>query len=75
MTDESPLPSPPSLPSLPSRLVQVIASPGALFDVLRQRPAWGGAVLLGALLLLLGAGLTPPELLLNTMRERLLERG
>lgn len=75
MTDESPPPSLPSLPSLPSRFVQVIASPSALFDVLRQRPAWGGAVLLGALLLLLGAGLTPPELLLNTMRERLLERG
>jgi hypothetical protein len=69
MTDESPL------PSLPVRLGQVIVSPRALFDALSRRPAWGGAVLLGAFLLLLGAGLTPPELLLNTMRERLLERG
>jgi hypothetical protein len=69
MTDESPL------PSLPVRLGQVIVSPRALFDALSRRPAWGGALLLGALLVLLGAGLTPPELLLNTMRERLLERG
>lgn len=32
-------------------------------------------MLLGALLVLLGAALTPPELLLDTMRERLQERG
>jgi len=70
MTEESPL-----LPSLFSRLVEVIVSPGVLFDALSRRPAWGGAVLLGAFLVFLGTVLTPPELFLATLRERLVEQG
>lgn len=34
-----------ALPSLPLRIVQVFVSPAALFDALRQRPAWMGATL------------------------------
>ncbi|MCY3699821.1 MAG: YIP1 family protein [Gemmatimonadetes bacterium] len=33
------------IPSLPVRIVQVFVSPAKLFDALRQRPAWMGAVL------------------------------
>ena len=69
MTDESPL------PSLISRLMQVILSPIVLFDGLSRRPVWGGAVLLGSLLVFLGVALMPPELALATLRERLVEQG
>ena len=69
MTDESPL------PSLLSRLVQVIVSPEVLFDALSRRPVWGGAVLLGSLLVFLGVVLMPPDLALATLRERLSEQG
>ncbi|MDE2721422.1 YIP1 family protein [Candidatus Palauibacter polyketidifaciens] len=34
-----------AIPSLPVRIVQVFVSPAALFDALRQRPAWMGATL------------------------------
>lgn len=33
------------IPSLPMRIVQVFVSPAALFDALRQQPAWMGATL------------------------------
>ena len=62
-------------PSLLSRYVQVFVSPGALFDRLVERPAWGGAMVLGAALVLAGAVLLPPELYLAAFRQRLLEQG
>jgi len=34
-----------AIPSLPVRIVQVFVSPAKLFDALRRRPAWIGAVL------------------------------
>ena len=34
-----------AIPSLPARIVQVFVSPAKLFDALRHRPAWMGAVL------------------------------
>ena len=33
------------IPSLPVRIVQAFVSPATLFDALRQRPAWMGAIL------------------------------
>lgn len=63
------------LPGLPTRFVQVFVSPGALFEGLVERPAWGGAIVLGAGLILVGAVLLPPELYLAALRQRFLEQG
>ena len=62
-------------PGLLSRYVQVFVSPGALFDRLVERPAWAGALVLGAALALAGAVLLPSELYVAQFRERLLEQG
>ena len=64
-----------AFPGLLSRYVQVFVSPGVLFDRLVGRPAWGGALVLGGLLVLAGVAFLPPELLLDAMRQRLLEQG
>ncbi len=37
-----------AFPGLFSRYVQVFVSPGVLFERLAERPAWGGAMVLGA---------------------------
>lgn len=55
------------LPTLPTRVVQLFVSPAKLFDGLRDRPAWLGA--LGLLVALggLGAYLLPTELMEQAM--------
>lgn len=57
-------------PGLFIRYVRVITSPDLLFQGLRARPDSGGALLLGACLVLAGTVLIPPELLVATLRER-----
>ncbi len=57
-------------PGLFGRYVRVFTSPDVLFQGLRTRPDWIGALLLGSCLVLAGTVLIPPELLLATMRER-----
>jgi len=64
-----------AFPGLFSRYVQVFVSPGVLFERLAERPAWGGAMVLGAGLVLLGAALLPSDLYLDTLRQRFLEQG
>ncbi len=64
-----------AFPGLLSRFVQVFVSPGALFDRLVERPVWGGAMVLGAGLVLVGVILLPPELYLAELRRSFLERG
>lgn len=63
------------LPGLLSRYFRVITSPDALFQGLRSRPDWVGAMLLGSCLVLAGTVLIPPELTLATLRERMVEQG
>ena len=63
------------LPGLLSRYFRVITSPDALFQGLRSRPDWFGAMLLGSCLVLVGTVLIPPELTLATLRERIAEQG
>jgi len=63
------------LPGLLSRYFRVITSPEALFQGLRSRPDWVGAMLLGSCLVLAGTVLIPPELTLATLRERIAEQG
>ena len=64
-----------TLPGLFSRYVRVFTAPDTLFQGLRRRPHWAGAMLLGSCIVLAGAILLPPELTIATMRERILEQG
>ena len=64
-----------ALPSLPVRIVQVFVSPAALFDALRQRPAWMGATLgligLGIALQFLTPVIVPEEILRRAAEARI----
>ncbi len=56
----------PEIPALPVRLAQVVFSPGALFERLRERPVWLGA-LLTLVVLSVGANLLIPEELIRQL--------
>lgn len=62
-------------PGLFSRYLRVFVAPDLLFQGLRTRPDWAGALLLGGCLVLAGTVLIPPELLVATLRERMLAQG
>lgn len=62
-------------PGLFSRYVQVFFSPDDLFQGLRTRPYWVGAVLLGSGLAAVGLMLLPPDIMLETVREQSLAAG
>ena len=62
-------------PGLFSRYVQVFFSPDDLFQGLRTRPYWVGAVFLGSGLAAVGAMLLPPDIMLATVREQALASG
>ncbi len=63
------------LPGLFGRYIRVFTSPDTLFQGLRTRPEWAGAMLLGGCLVLAATALIPPELTIATLRERMLEQG
>lgn len=63
------------LPSLPVRVGQVFFAPGALFDRLKDRPAWFGALALGAVLAVVAVVAIPPEIWSEMVRAQLLESG
>ena len=62
-------------PGLFGRYVSVFISPDILFQGLRRRPVWAGAMLLGGCLVLARTLLMPPELTIATLRERAIEQG
>lgn len=65
-----PDPIAPTLPNLAARVVQLFVSPARLFERLRERPAWVGALVL---LILLGVAIQaviPEELVREAMLER-----
>ena len=62
-------------PGLFSRYVQVFFSPDDLFQGLRTRPYWVGAVLLGSGLGAVGFMLLPPDIMLEGVREGMLASG
>ncbi len=62
-------------PGLFNRYIRVFFSPDLLFQGLRSRPAWAGALLLGAVLAAAGTVLIPPDLALATFRETLQAQG
>jgi hypothetical protein len=53
----------------------VFFAPDVLFRELRTRPDWAGACLLGACLVMTGTLLLPNDLLISTMRERMMAQG
>ena len=57
------------------RYISVFISPDVLFQGLRRRPDWAGAMFLGSCLVLARTVLIPPELTIATLRERMLEKG
>lgn len=59
------------LPNLAVRFGQVFFSPGELFDRLRERPAWIGAILLLIALNLLAVLLMPEDLLRQMMEAQI----
>lgn len=63
------------LPSLPVRVMNVFVAPGELMAGLKDRPAWIGALALGAGLTVLSALLLPAEVFEATMRAAMLESG
>ena len=59
------------LPSLPSRIAQVFFSPSSLFDLLRERPVWLGALITLAAISLLANIFIPEELITQLVMQEL----
>lgn len=66
-------------PSLPSRLFNVFLSPGKVMEAIAQKPAWAGALLVGAFLVALQTALIPwdltREMMIEAQRQAALEAG
>lgn len=65
----------PELPGLPSRAVQVLTSPGRLFESLRGDPRWFGALALGGVLVAIGNAALPIEIFEDTIRAQMAQSG
>jgi hypothetical protein len=63
------------LSPFPKRVLEVFISPGRLMDGLAAKPAWGAAMILGLVLLMLPVLLIPPEIWLTMVREQMIARG
>ncbi len=68
-------PSSHALPGLPRRVLAVFLSPGTLFDQLRDKPVWGGAVLLVVVLNLAAVAFMPVELFEEQVRAGIAQSG
>ena len=64
-----------TLPGLFVRYIRVVTAPDVLFQGLRGRPDWAGAIFLGAALIAAGTLLIPPDLTLATLREAIMAQG
>lgn len=65
----------PQLPSLPIRALNMFFAPGEVMSGLKDRPAWAGALVLGAVVVALSNVLLPAEIYIATMREAILQGG
>jgi hypothetical protein len=74
MEDSGP-PPPPTIPSLPARLVQVFFSPGQLFEALKEKPAWAGPIIVSALFVGLSTLLIPADIMVEATRQQILSQG
>lgn len=75
MARGDPRPEPRGLPSLAARLIQVVVSPGKLMTALKEEPRWAGALVLGAVLVLVAAALIPGDIWAESFRQTMLEAG
>lgn len=66
-------PAPPS--ALPVRVLEVFFSPGKLFESLREKPLWFGALFVGGLFVAVTVLLLPGEMLVSPAREAILREG
>ena len=62
---------PASLPSLPARIVQVFVSPAALFDRLKEVPAWIGMLLVLVVVSVVSSFLVPEEVMRELVQANL----
>lgn len=69
--DVSPADGPTAGSSLPARVVRLFVSPAALFDELRVRPRWIGALLLVVAIALLVAALIPSDVVMEYVRQQM----
>ena len=60
---------------LPVRIGQLLFSPSALFDALRERPAWLGTLVLGAVLVVTSVVAIPTDIWGEMVRTQMLEAG
>jgi hypothetical protein len=63
------------IPSLPARLAKVFFSPGELFAALKERPVWGGAMLVAAVVVGLAMALIPTDMWIEIARNSMIESG
>ena len=63
------------LPPIWTRALKVFFAPGRLFAVLRERPRWVGALLLGAVLVTASSAVLPTDIWNEMVRRQLLESG
>jgi hypothetical protein len=63
------------LPPLPLRLAGVFFSPGRLMEQLAAEPRWLGVMLVTTVLSATTAAVVPPELILETVRQQMVEQG
>lgn len=71
----APAGTPPEVPSLFKRLLDVFISPGRLFEALKERPVWAGALFLGAALLVLSMVVLPTEVYRQMAQDQLSQMG
>lgn len=60
-----------SLPSLPARIVQVFVSPAALFDRLKEAPAWVGMMLVLVAVSVVSSFLVPEEVMRELVQAQM----
>jgi hypothetical protein len=67
--------APGRLPNIAVRWLQTFYAPGELFARLRERPAWGAALLLGAIAAVASFVVVPPDLWEASFRQQMLTAG
>ena len=63
------------LRSIPARLVQIVVSPGRLMSALKDEPRWAGALIVGALVVLVSTAVIPADIWAESLRQQMLESG
>ena len=65
----------PRIDALPARLINVFISPGRVMNQIAERPDWMGVLALTTLISAISAAFIPVDLIVETMRQRMIEQG